>query len=196
MKRFILICLLIFGLSSSVNAISLIGSGITAGGCNTVINLDSQDTNMDIGSAASNQWGALVFTPTGADTVKTFYIMLGVNRTDDMVGETVTASLCTTLDNSPTETCTNADATLDATTLTVAPQAVKFNIAAGYVLTDSANGNAVRIYFSKADAGDYIEMYYLSTGDGRAKYNDDPATSWTAVDTTATAYFIGKDCVE
>ena len=194
MKRFILICALIFGLSSSVSAISLIGSGITGAVCNTVVNQTTQDDSITIGSDASNQWGAQVFPSDGIYTVKTFYIMLAVNRTGDMAGQTITASLCTTAEGHPTETCTNADATLDATTLTTTPTAYKFNIAAGYGLT--AADYAVRIYQSKADLGDYILFYYYATGAKNMDYNDDPATGWTTKDSTATAYIVAKDCVE
>lgn len=196
MKRLLLICFLIFGLSSSVSAISLIGSGISGAACNTVINQTTQNDSMSLGSDPNgyNQWGAQVFTSDGIYTAKTFYVMLAVNRTGDMAGQTVTASLCTTSAGHATETCTNADETLDATTLTTTPTAYKFNIAAGYSLT--AADFAVRLYQSKGDYGDYVLFYYYGTGSKNMDYDDTPPDSWTTKDSTATAYIVVKDCVE
>jgi len=163
--------------------------------CNTIISQTTQDAAITIGSDAANIWGAVPFYPGGIATIKTFYIMLAVNRTGDMAGEVITASICTQSGGNPTETCTNADATLDCTTLTTTPTEYKFNIAAGYVVADVTN-YGLRIHQSKYDPGDYIYYYYNSTGTRKASYNDDPATSWTDVDTSAEAYIVAKDCVE
>ena len=79
--------------------------------------------------------------------------------------------------------------------MTTTPTAYKFNIAAGYSLT--ATTFAVRINEPGNDAGDYVQFYYQNTGTHKAAlYDDEPPDSWSSIDDSSTAYFVGKDCVE
>ncbi|HBH13827.1 MAG TPA: hypothetical protein DDX29_12075 [Clostridiales bacterium] len=157
------------------------GGSAAAPACGEVSTQETQDGQADVGVDATNDRWHVAGNFSGLDgSIKQISVYIKRYST---ATQTITLSLCTDNSGNPSSTCTAADATLDASTLTTSFAWKTFNIAAGYNVS-SANTYWIKLSASAISATAYVIVGYNAATTGAVKYSSD-GSSWGNIDSSA-----------
>lgn len=143
----------------------------------------STDTTLGFDGALDRIYLASSFTAGCTGTIHTIYVDM---RKYGTATQTITAYLCpdSTGHSAAVASCTAADATLDASTLTssLAPQ--KFNFTAGFAVTATTK-YWVQLVASAVHATSYVGVSYYGTVTGEAvEVRDAEGSGWASLDSS------------
>lgn len=191
MKRIAIAFCLLLLLAMPVNAQEydyVAGAG-GAGGCGVTDQQTTQATLLFLGYSADYAYTATNFTAAGNATIKT--VSVNLTKTGSPTAA-ITVALCTDGTGKP-GTCTNADATIDGSTLTGSYVYYDVKFAAGYALTASTV-YYVRLYTTAANSSNYYRWGRNDAVTGYLTQNSADGASWTTGDSSAQGNFKLSTC--
>lgn len=148
----------------------------------------STDTYLGYDTTLDRAYLASSFTASCTGTIYTLYVDM---KKYGSAAQTITAYLCpdSSGHSAAVASCTVADVTLDASTLTNLLVAKKFNFTTGFAVTESTK-YWVQLVASVVDAGSYVGVSYYGTVDGQAvEVRDAEGSGWTSLDSSGQFVF-------